>query len=43
MALRILDFESIGTEKNKNKLNKTHPDHAEAVLSDSNDPNGPKL
>jgi hypothetical protein len=40
MALRILDYENVGPER---KIKSTHPDHAESVLPDSTDPNGPKL
>ena len=43
MALRILDYESVGKEKKSMKIPKFHPDHAEQVLSDPTDPNGPKL
>lgn len=43
MALRIVDYESVGAEKQKQKIKSVHPDHVQTVLPDPSDPSGPKL
>ena len=44
MAVRMIDFESVGTEKKKMQDHHVyHPDHVEKVLPDKTDADGPKL